>query len=76
MNDSPYTKELYQAYGITGTVDQIFGRCMVYILSHLKKVQQEAVNANIDIQTGKYFQVGQDWGQFTLDVFKPSALVL
>ena len=76
MNDSPYTKDVYEAYGVTGlAVDQIFGRIAVYWMAHLVKVHQEAVNANNDIQAGNYFQFGEDWGKFILKVSKPSAFV-
>ena len=76
MNDSPYAKEAYEAYGVANlTVAQMSSRVGTYIITHLEKVHQEVVNANNDIQAGNYFQFGQDGGKFALEVFNSSSLV-
>ncbi len=74
MNDDSHTKEMYQAYGVVNmTLAQLNQRILTYVVSHLEKVHGEVVNANNDFQAGNNYQVGQDGGQFALDVFKPSS---
>ncbi len=76
MNNSPYTKEAYEAYGVANlTVAQMSARVGTYIITHLEKVHQEVVNANNDLQSENYFQFGQDGGKFALEVFNSSSVI-
>jgi len=75
MNNNSHVQEMYQTLGVVNmTVAQLNSKFLTYVVSHLEKVHQVVVSANDDFQAGNNFQVGQDGGQFALDVFNTSSV--
>ena len=70
MNDSPYTQEMYDAYGLKNyTVVQMSGKFATYMLTHIDECKKDVVVANNHFQAADYFSVGEDGGRFTWKVF-------